>query len=98
MPTRNISLTDHFDSFVDQSIRAGRFANASEVVRAGLHLLERREQEWQERRAALQAAAAEGFDALDRGDDVLLDGEAALRQRLREVGRAARAGVSSPTA
>ena len=97
MPSRNISLTDHFDDFVERSIRGGRFANASEVVRAGLHLLERREREEEERRAALKAAATEGFGALDRGDHVLLDGERALRQQLREVGRAARAGIASAT-
>jgi antitoxin ParD1/3/4 len=96
VPSRNISLTDHFDGFVERSIRAGRFANASEVVRAGLHLLERREQEQEERRAALKAAAAEGFGALDRNDAVLLDGEQSLRQRLREIGRAARAGMTNP--
>jgi antitoxin ParD1/3/4 len=97
MPSRNISLTDHFDGFVERSIRAGRFANASEMVRAGLHLLECREREEAERRAALQAAATEGFGALDRGDHVLLDGEQALRRKLREVGRAARAGIASTT-
>ncbi len=95
MPSRNISLTDHFDGFVERSIRAGRFANASEVVRAGLHLLEYREREDEERRAALMAAAAEGFGALDRGDHVIVDGEQALRRKLREIGRAARAGIAS---
>ena len=90
MPSRNISLTEHFDSFVERSIRAGRFANASEVVRAGLHLLEQEE----ERLAALRRAAAEGFGALDRGEHVQLDGEEALRRKLREVGIAARAGIA----
>jgi len=96
MPCRNISLTEHFDSFVERSIRAGRFANASEVVRAGLHLLELREREEEARRAALQAAAAEGFAALERGDALLLESEQALRRKLREVGRAARAAVATP--
>ena len=95
MPSRNISLTEHFDVFVERSIRAGRFANASEVVRAGLHLLEHREREEEERRAALKAAAVEGFGALDRGDYILLDGEQALRRKLSEVGRAARRGIAS---
>jgi antitoxin ParD1/3/4 len=95
MPTRNISLTDHFDGFVERSIRTGRFANASEVVRAGLHLLELRERGEEARRAALQAAAAEGFGALDRGDHLILEDEQALRRRLRAVGRAARAGIAS---
>jgi antitoxin ParD1/3/4 len=97
MPSRNISLTDHFDGFVERSIRTGRFANASEVVRAGLHLLELREQEQEVRRAALRAAATEGFGALERGDHVLLDNEQALRRKLRDVGQAARAGIASTT-
>jgi antitoxin ParD1/3/4 len=95
MPSRNISLTDHFDDFVERSIRDGRFANASEVVRAGLHLLEQRERDEEERRAALKAAAKDGFGALDRGDHVILESDQALRKKLRDVGRAARAGMAS---
>jgi antitoxin ParD1/3/4 len=98
MPSRNISLTNHFDGFVERSIRAGRFANASEVVRAGLHLLERSEREEEERRAALKAAAAEGFGALEQGDHVLLEGEKVPRQKLRDVGRAAWVGIASSAA
>ncbi len=95
MPTRNISWTDHFDGFVERSVRAGRFANANEVVRAGLHLLELHERGEAARHTALKAAAEEGFGALDRADHVLLDGEQALRRKLREVGCAARAGIVS---
>jgi antitoxin ParD1/3/4 len=40
MPTRNINLTDHFDGFVTKQIKEGRYKNASEVLRAGLRLLE----------------------------------------------------------
>lgn len=36
----SISLGDHFESFIDHSINDGRFSNASEVIRAGLRLLE----------------------------------------------------------
>ncbi|WP_325264822.1 type II toxin-antitoxin system ParD family antitoxin, partial [Flavobacterium sp.] len=36
----SISLGDHFESFIEHSIIDGRFNNASEVVRAGLRLLE----------------------------------------------------------
>jgi len=39
----SISLGDHFENFVDESINNGRFNNASEVVRAGLRLLEEEE-------------------------------------------------------
>lgn len=39
----SISLGDHFAAFVDAQIASGRYASASEVLRAGLRLLEERE-------------------------------------------------------
>jgi antitoxin ParD1/3/4 len=39
----SVSLGDYFESFVDNSISEGRFNNASEVIRAGLRLLEEEE-------------------------------------------------------
>ncbi len=45
MPTRDINLTDHFDQFVGSEIKAGRYRNASEVMRAGLRLLEQQSRE-----------------------------------------------------
>lgn len=52
----SITLGAHFLGFVDGQVASGRFASASEVVRAGLRLLEEHEQ----RLAALRAALAEG--------------------------------------
>ena len=39
----SISLGDHFENFIEHSLSDGRFKNASEVVRAGLRLLEEEE-------------------------------------------------------
>ena len=39
----SISLGDHFDAFVVRMVNTGRFKNASEVIRAGLRLLEEEE-------------------------------------------------------
>jgi antitoxin ParD1/3/4 len=52
----SITLGDHFVGFVEEQVASGRFASASEVVRAGLRLLEEHEQ----RLAALRDALAEG--------------------------------------
>lgn len=52
----SITLGKHFASFVEQQVAAGRYGSASEVVRAGLRLLE----ELETRQAALRAALIAG--------------------------------------
>ena len=39
----SVSLGDHFAEFVEDRVRAGRYSTASDVVRAGLRLLEEQE-------------------------------------------------------
>lgn len=39
----SISLRNHFEDFVDNKVFTGRLKNASEVIRAGLRLLEEEE-------------------------------------------------------
>ena len=39
----SISLGNHFETFIESTISKGRYTNASEVVRAGLRLLEEEE-------------------------------------------------------
>lgn len=73
MPTRNINLTDHYDTFVEESVSAGQFANASEVIRAGLRLLEQSEAERALRLDRLRAEVRKGIAAADRGDAVTLE-------------------------
>jgi antitoxin ParD1/3/4 len=53
----SISLGDHFEEFVDYLISTGRFKNASEVIRAGLRLLEEEESKI----VALKKAIDEGI-------------------------------------
>jgi antitoxin ParD1/3/4 len=69
MPTRNVNLTDQLDRFVAKKVRTGRYENASEVVRAGLRSLEREEQQYQAKLAALRAAVDEGdASGIAKGD------------------------------
>jgi antitoxin ParD1/3/4 len=55
----SITLGNHFDDFVQSRISAGRYKNASEVIRAGLRLLEEEENKV----AALKYAIQEGIDS-----------------------------------
>ncbi len=60
MPTRNVNLTDELDRFVLAKVESGRYENASEVVRAALRTLEREEQRYEVKLAALRMAIDEG--------------------------------------
>ena len=55
----SISIGDYFDSFIQNRISADRYKNASEVVRAGLRLLEEEEN----RIIALREAIHEGSES-----------------------------------
>jgi antitoxin ParD1/3/4 len=68
MPTRNVVLTKHQDKLIKTLVGAGRYQNASEVLRDGLRLVEQRESEEAAKLKALRDAARAGFAALDRGD------------------------------
>jgi len=55
----SISLGSHFENFIEHSVNDGRFNNASEVVRAGLRLLEDEENKI----IALRTAITEGIES-----------------------------------
>lgn len=56
--SRNTSVTigDHFTRFIDEQVQAGRYASASEVIRAGLRMLE----DYETKLKALHEALDEG--------------------------------------
>ena len=56
-------LGDHFDAFVAAQVSAGRYANATDVIRSGLRLLE----EHEARVEALRQALIEGEQSGDAG-------------------------------
>jgi antitoxin ParD1/3/4 len=56
----SISLGNHFESFIESTVSKGRFSNASEVVRAGLRLLEEEENRITVLRDAIREGIASG--------------------------------------
>ena len=57
--TTSFALGDHFREFAQRKVREGRYGSTSEVVRAGLRLLEAEEQKIE----ALKRAIQEGLDS-----------------------------------
>ncbi|WP_164838257.1 type II toxin-antitoxin system ParD family antitoxin [Sinorhizobium meliloti] len=75
MATRNVVLTDAQSALLERLVASGRYQNASEVLRAGLRLLEREEAELDDLRARLST----GLDEARRGDLAEGTGEEAIR-------------------
>ena len=59
MKNTSISLGNYFDQFVSSQVSAGRYKNVSEVIRAGLRLLEDEESKV----ITLRNAIKEGIDS-----------------------------------
>ena len=72
----SVTLGDHFADFIDKQVAQGRFGSASEVVRAGLRLLEEHEAKVKALQDALIAGEQSGPpSAFDNG---------AFLQRMRD--------------
>lgn len=54
MKNTSVALGDYFDHFVQDQLTSGRYKNASEVIRAGLRLLEYEEDKVKALRTAIQ--------------------------------------------
>jgi len=59
MKNTSISLGDYFDQFVSSQVSGGRYKNVSEVIRAGLRLLEDEES----KAISLRNAIQKGIDS-----------------------------------
>jgi antitoxin ParD1/3/4 len=65
-PTTSFALNDHFRAFAERKVREGRYASTSEVVRAGLRLLEAEEEKLEALRRSIDegenSGSPEAFD------------------------------------
>ncbi|MCM8596346.1 type II toxin-antitoxin system ParD family antitoxin [Accumulibacter sp.] len=85
MPVCQIVLTEHQARFVERLVASGRYHNADEVLREGLRLVERREQEDEARLAALRLAIGIGIADIDAGFLHAFDSAPELAQHLATV-------------
>ncbi len=72
----SVSLGEHFAGFVDRQVRGGRYGSASDVIRAGLRLLEEHEAKLEALRAELRAGETSG-------PGEVVDEDAFIRNRIR---------------
>ncbi|WP_288348934.1 type II toxin-antitoxin system ParD family antitoxin [uncultured Thalassospira sp.] len=75
----SVSLGEHFNGFIDGQVKSGRYGSASDVVRAGLRLLEEHEAKVK----ALQEALIDGEQS---GPAKPFDGDAFLARMKTEHG------------
>ena len=56
----SVSLGDHFAGFIEEKVKEGRYGSASDVIRAGLRLLEDEEAKLERLRAEIDKGEASG--------------------------------------
>ena len=93
MPTRNVVLTEHQAALVENLVAGGRYQNASEVLREGLRLIEKRESEDSLRLQALKAAVLLGVADSEAGRYTEFDSSESLSEHLKSLAEKAIASV-----
>jgi antitoxin ParD1/3/4 len=77
-------LGEHYEKFIASQVKAGRFNNASEVVRAGLRMLE----DYETRMKELRALIDEGDAAIAAGKVSTYAGPEKLTANIVQRGKA----------
>ena len=74
----NVSLTPELESIVELKVKSGMYNSASEVVRAGLRLLQQQDEIREAKLNSLRAEIQKGIDDLEAGR--FEDGETAMAE------------------
>ena len=83
----SVSLSSHQQEFVENLVNSGRYQGVSEVVRAGLRLLEEREEKHRALIKRLEAAVEEGLASgepvpLESADELIAEFKSKLSKRV----------------
>ena len=57
----SVTLGNHFEQIIERSIKSGRYSSASEVIRAGLRMVDEKEQKIRLLREAIEAGERSGY-------------------------------------
>jgi antitoxin ParD1/3/4 len=81
----SVSLSDHFDRFIDDQVKSGRYGSVSEVIRDALRMMEAREAKLEALRRAIDEGLESGpvtpFDI----EHIIAAAKGESRQRAAEV-------------
>ncbi len=70
----SVTLGNHFEEIIERSIESGRYSSASEVIRAGLRMVDEREQKISLLREAIEIGERSGyvknFDPVEHLDEL----------------------------
>jgi antitoxin ParD1/3/4 len=74
----NVSLTPELEQLIEQKVKGGMYNSASEVIRAGLRLLQEQDELRQIRLRELKQEVKKGLDQIDRGE--IVDGDEVFQE------------------
>jgi antitoxin ParD1/3/4 len=96
MATLNVSLTPELLALINGKVESGMYHSASEVVRAGLRLLQEQEVIRQMRLEELRREIAIGTEQLDRGDFIVFSSGEEVAEWIEREGRKRKTEVKDP--
>lgn len=74
----NVSLSPELERLIEEKVNSGMYNSASEVIRAGLRLLQEQDELRKIRLLELTREVQKGLDQLERGE--VVDGEEVFRE------------------